>query len=486
MFSYNNYLNQNYYNCAYNQEPSKPVDASPVDKVDADNDIQKNKLSFHKNTIKDVPFNPAFCASQLRTQLTSSDEMNKYNQVQQSVDKHTRKKLDSLLKSGILLNSSSNNNSTVLDNLYNILSTPRAEGLNAQSLVKDVVDTLDNPYLITQQFGNIPTIMKEEALDKYMTSTNRNKSDNNAKIVSMNDINITHSGTCVAASIEFNLAQAQPAEFARFAEGLSSPKNQVEKTIHLDKLADNSLDAIWLLNAFEIPHKESDFKTSNLTFKPDENALVRAKIQTIDKDAGERTPVDVLMQSTFMQVGSQQAYNALSDKRAGKFNQNEKGLIEFEKTFVESIVEDKNKISVTYQNVDENARLVGYETDMATLKKHITDSINMGENVILGYTQTDNDNIIINGHEITIVGYKTDNKTGKMTFICNDTDDNLSKPIEYTEDYLLPKIHHAALPKEVVEHDVELVENWVEGLKNYKEMKKEQEANNAQQIKTAA
>ncbi len=486
MFTYNNYVNQNYYNCAYGQDSSRAVDTAPVDKVDVDANVQKTKLDFHKNSMKNVPFNPAFCASQLRTQLSSGDEVRKYNTLQQSIDKHTRKKLDSLLKSGILLNSSSNDNSSVLDNLYNILSTPRAEGLDAKSLVKDVIDTLDNPYLITQQFGNIPTNMKEAALDKYMTSTNRNKSDNNAKIVSMNEINITHSGTCVAASIEFNLAQAQPAEFARFAEGLSSSKNQVEKEIHLDKLADNALDAIWLLNAFEIPHKENDFKTSVLNFKPDENALVRAKIQTVDKDPEERTPIDVLMQSTFMQVGSQQAYNALSDKRAGKFNQNEKGLIEFEKTFVESIVEDKNKISVTYQNVDENARLVGYETDMETLKKHITDSINMGENVILGYTQTDNDNIIINGHEITVVGYKKDSNTGKLTFICNDTDDNLSKPIEYTEDYLLPKIHHAALPKEVVENDVELVENWVEGLKNYKEMKKEQELNNKPQIKSAA
>ncbi len=486
MFTYNNYVNQNYYNCAYGQDSSRAVDTAPVDKVDVDANVQKTKLDFHKNSMKNVPFNPAFCASQLRTQLSYGDEVSKYNTLQQSIDKHTRKKLDSLLKSGILLNSSSNDNSSVLDNLYNILSTPRAEGLDAKSLVKDVIDTLDNPYLITQQFGNIPTNMKEAALDKYMTSTNRNKSDNNAKIVSMNEINITHSGTCVAASIEFNLAQAQPAEFARFEEGLSSSKNQVEKEIHLDKLADNALDAIWLLNAFEIPHKEKDFKTSVLNFKPDENALVRAKIQTVDKDPEERTPIDVLMQSTFMQVGSQQAYNALSDKRAGKFNQNEKGLIEFEKTFVESIVEDKNKISVTYQNVDENARLVGYETDMETLKKHITDSINMGENVILGYTQTDNDNIIINGHEITVVGYKKDSNTGKLTFICNDTDDNLSKPIEYTEDYLLPKIHHAALPKEVVEKDVELVENWVEGLKNYKEMKKEQELNNKPQIKSAA
>ena len=106
----------------------------------------------------------------------------------------------------------------------------------------------------------------------------------------------------------------------------------------------------------------------------------------------------------------------------------------------------------------------------------------MGENVIIGYTQTDENNIIINGHEITVVGYRTDPQNGKMTFICNDTDDNETKAIEYSEDYLLPKIHHAALPKSVIQNDIKLVENWTEGLKLYKELKKQEKENNNSQI----
>ena len=171
-----------------------------------------------------------------------------------------------------------------------------------------------------------------------------------------------------------------------------------------------------------------------------------------------------------MQVGSQQSYNSLTDKRLGKFNQNDKGLIEFEKTFTESVVEDKSKLSVTYQTVDENARLVGYETDFDTMKRHLTSALDMGENVIIGYTQVDQNNIIINGHEITIIAYKR-NPDGKLTFVCNDTDDNMTKPVEYTEDYLLPKIHHAALPESIVAGDLTVTPNWVEGLNIYKEMK---------------
>ena len=68
------------------------------------------------------------------------------------------------------------------------------------------------------------------------------------------------------------------------------------------------------------------------------------------------------------------------------------------------------------------------------------------------------------------------NSNGKLTFICNDTDDNLSRPVEYSEDYLLPKIHHAALPQQIVAGDMKLVENWVEGLNSYNELKKQKQS----------
>lgn len=471
MYSYNTSFNNKYYSTRSLNNSSKARNVAP------DDTESKKKPFMRKNfaQMTNVPFNPAFAASDLRTRLVTNEENSKYTALNKSLDRTGRKNLDSLLKSGILLNSNSSDGSSVLDNLHNILTKERAEGLNAQGLVKDVVAALANPHSITQQFGDIPSTYQNSVLSGYLTDNNISKNDPNAVQQASNDINVMHSGTCVAASIEFNLAKQSPAEFARFAEGLSSKNVEVVKDIHLDKLADNTLDAIWLLNAFEVPYEINDFQKAKLTFKPDKDAITRARIQTTNKDSGERSPIDVLMQSTFMQVGSQQSYNSLTDKRAGKFNQNDKGLIEFEKTFTESVVEDKNKISVTYQTVDENARLIGYETDMNTLKRHLTSALDMGENVILGYTQTDANNIIINGHEITVTGYRK-NANGKLTFICNDTDDNLSRSIEYNEDYLLPKIHHAALPQSVVSGDIKLVENWVEGMKSYNEMKSQRSA----------
>ena len=434
------------------------------------NDVQM-AVAPSFTSAKTVPFATGQTQNlNLRTTLSGKEETQKYTFLTSKLDKNNRKILDALMKNGVLLNSDSNDKSTVLDNLYKIATEPRAEGLSSDGILKDTIATISYPYSITQQFGDIPQKYRQ----KVLSQNNEGKTNLFDIQQGKNDIDVKLSGTCVAASTEFKLAKQQPAEFARFANELSSPKLAVNKTIELKNLADNTLNAIWLLNAFEIPYDMNNFDNAKLKFAPDKNALIRAQIQTTDKDPYERTPLDVLMQSTFMQIGSQQSYNTITDKRGGKFNQNDKGLIEFEKTFTESVVFDKNILSVTYQTVDENARLVGYETDLGTMKRHIVQALDMGENVIIGYTQTDNNNIIINGHEITIIGYKTDNK-GKMTFICNDTDDNISKPIEYTEDYLLPKIHHAALPQEIVEKDLNIVPNWIEGIQMYKEMKREAE-----------
>lgn len=411
--------------------------------------------------------NPVAGTINIRTELSTKEEKNKYNEVCSKLDRNTKKIVNTLLKNGVLLNNNSDDKSSVLDNLHKIATQPRANGLSNSGILRDAITTIAYPFLITQQFGDIPNNYRQTAVAannmfKLNTSDVRQTSD---------EIDVEHSGTCVAASTEFKLARQMPAEFTRLAQELSSPQLAATKHIKLENLADNTLNGVWLLNAFEIPFTlDKNYSDATLKFAPDKNAIIRAQIQTTDKDPEERTPLDVLMQSTFMQIGSQQAYNTLTDKRGGKFNQNDKGLIEFEKTFTESVVFDKNILSVTYQTVDENARLIGYETDLDTMKKHLITALDMGENIIIGYTQTNENNIIVNGHEITIVGYKKESN-GKLSFICNDTDDGISRPIVYSEDYLLPKIHHAALPKEVVEKDMNIVPNWEEGIDIFKQMR---------------
>ncbi|MBR2526080.1 hypothetical protein IKE67_06400 [bacterium] len=381
-----------------------------------------------------------------KTTLTSQEDIKKFTDVSSNLDNEGKKALDYMLKSGLLLNNKSNDKSSTLDNLHKIITNKRADGLNAAVILNDTVKTIAKPSIITQHFGNIP--------EQYMPAIK--EYDSSAK-------EINNSGCCVAASIEYNLASQLPAEFARVAEGLSSEKMSATKTIDLNNLCENKEDAKWLLDNFKIPYQMKENNKADVVLAPDKNAIIRAHIQTIDKDELERSPLDVLMQSTFMNVGSQQTYNSLNDIRVASFGPGDRGLVEIEKTFTESVVTDTNKTAVTFQDVQEvtdangnpAAKLTGYRATDKTIKRSIINSLADGQNVIIGYTAVDNDNKIIGGHEITIVGAKT-TADGKLIFVCNDTDDDSPELVEYHEDYLVPKIHHVGLPTEIVEADSRL------------------------------
>ena len=408
----------------------------------------------------------------VRTELTTKDEKKKFKEISSELNLEYRKKLDYALKSGILLKNNSDDKSSVLDNLHKILKEERDPGLDGRTLLKECLDIIHNPYVITQTCEDIPQEYKTPVIGLV---TNLSEDINEIQEANFNLDNM-HTGTCPTASVEFDLATKNPAEFFRIIEGLTSPKNEATKVIDMDALSEKTLDAIWLLNKFKTPHQIGDFNTAVVTLKPDENALIRARIQNHHRDKGERSIIDVLMQSTMMQLGSQQTYDSLTDKRSpNAWTEEDGGLIDFEKTYVESIMENKNTTSVIYQKVDQNGRLEGYEKDFATIKKELLDTLNMGHNIIIGYTWPDpeNDNKLA-GHEITIVGAKNDPKTGEIIFICQDSDDELDKPIEMPESFLLPSIHHAGLPDEIASRDFEYEDSWKIGVNEYNDHLKNQ------------
>lgn len=422
-----------------------------------------------KQNITTPNFRAYTSTATVRTSLTTKDERKKYEDLSNELDLKYRKKLEFALKSGLLLKNNSNDRSSVLDNLHKIITEERDPGLDKINILQECLDILANPYVITQTCEDIPAQYKRQVIG-LMT----NLSENPKEIAEAKwELENMHTGTCPAASIEFDLATKHTAEFFRMVEGLTSPNNEVVKTIKMDSLSDKSSEAIWLLTKFKTPHQMNDFNTAAVLLKPDEHAIIRARIQNHYKDPGERSIIDVLMQSTLMQLGSQQTYNSLNDKRApNAWTQEDGGLIDFEKTYVESVVEDKNTTSVTYQIVDENGRLKGYEKDFGTIKKELLDTLKMGHNIIIGYTWPDpeNDNKLA-GHEITIVGYKT-NSNGEGVFICQDSDDDIAAPIEMSEKFLLPKIHHAGLPDEIASRDFKYEDSWKVGLDEFQNMKK--------------
>ena len=173
----------------------------------------------------------------VKTQLVTDSDKQKYKEISSELDMKYRKKLEYALKSGILLKNESIDKTSVLDNLHKILKEPRDPGLDNKTVLKECLDIIHNPYVITQTCEDIPDEYKTAVLGLV---TNMSEDTNMLNAASV-DLDNMHTGTCPTASIEFDLATKHPAEFFRMVEGLTSPKNETYKVELINDLEDGSI-----------------------------------------------------------------------------------------------------------------------------------------------------------------------------------------------------------------------------------------------------
>lgn len=356
----------------------------------------------------------------------SKSEQEKYDTLSNNLSEDYKTKLKTLLSSGELLKTGAENESSVLDNLYQIFSTPRMEGVSGIKLLKECLDLLENPCVITQQAEDIPDEYKKEAIDR-ITNNSKNKT---TREEAKSSIQPRFLGTCSAASLEYKFATKNPAEFLRILEELTSEKGVANKTIsNMEKEQ---------LKLFNVPFKENQ-NDYTLTLKTGKNTDFLAQIQNNNKDEGERSIIDIVMQSMIMHVGSRQTYDALTDTRSpNESNSDNGGLIDTEIYFVDKILNSSNAKTCNYMQIDNNTIL---HNDTLRKKRDIMRALSENKTCTVGYVFTDDQNRISGGHEITIIGYTT-NISGNGCFVCQDSDDEFSTPICMSEDFLLKNIHH--------------------------------------------
>ena len=415
------------------------------------------------STLSSVEKGRTLSLSDYRKFAILSDFLKDVPKSENSPDLTPVQQLNYLLNSGILLSKSNHDNSTVLDNLYSIATKKRAYDLDRTTIITNVLDLICHPKYVTQTFGDIPDNVKVEILKRLPDDDPIKK---NPEIM-----DVDASGTCAAASLEVNMAHSYPAEFTRWVSELSSEKMSLDLNVKLNSISKNPLEALKIINILKAQSTFDGFDKIKVKVDLDKGAMARAYIQSKYWDIGERNVADVLIQSAIMKLGSQNTYNSLTDIRAGDFNQNPQGLIEVEKTFVESLIKNKEITSLIYHQIDDDQNLVGYNCSMDKIAKHITQTIDSGDDVILGYVLTNETsgatlnknynlqvdgkpNKVTNGHEITVIDYKRDNK-GNLSFICVDTDDDNPQLVTYSAEWLLPKIHHAGYPAHIVKDDEE-------------------------------
>ena len=356
----------------------------------------------------------------------NNDEKIKYNKILSALDSEYRKKLETILNEGYLLLNNSNDSSSILDNLYKICTNQRARGLSNKNILKNCIDILENKYIITQIAEDMP--------EKYRNNFVKNvkESDWNFDNDTINKrLNHFCTSTCAATSLEFDLVSQKPAEFFRIVEGITSSKMEVKI-----KLKNQDLERIKL---FKTPYEVVEDGII-VTLAPDKNALLRAQMQNDNYNANERSMIDVLMQSTIMQLGSSQTYDSILDKR--KVNQltcETEGLINLETEYAKSILLDCDNCNEIYTNIDKG-KVIDHNSNKA--KKDLDKALAQGKVVTIGYIFGSDG--ALGGHEIVVVG-KTKNLKNEEFYICQDSDDFQSKPILMESEYLLNQIHHAII-----------------------------------------
>lgn len=430
--------------------------------------VQPQNNSSNPNNSQDQSLldysNPAY--NQLSVKNSQIHDKILYLQIFNSLDYEGKQLLSRLEPTGKLYSRNSNDGSSTLQNLYKILKTPRLDFFDSRNIVKETLKVMDNPYLTTQNFGDIPDKIEPSLIEaeNYRLKKKIDAAKSNGTYdpeleadplpLTRKEINFSKGHTCPAASIEFNLADRKPAEFARYVEGLTSPSKSVKTKVKYQDLSADRAEAVAALMYQQTEYKPLDWQTIEVTVRPDDNAYIRADVQEDARIPNSRSMIDVILQSAFMQLGSRGTYNSLTDNRS-KDTGGGKGLNQFEIAFVESIVDSKSrKVPILYMELnDEATKLLKYNFPPEKTKKHILESLDSGNNIIVGFLTTmDNKGNLLtpDGHEILLTGYKHD-KHNNLWFRYNDTDDgNYFAPSWIKADNLIPVLHHANIPDTVL------------------------------------
>ena len=367
-----------------------------------------------------------------------------FNNIKRALPNDYQEKFQKLLTTGKLTQEKPAQTTTILESLNKILNENRAEEIDNLVLLKECIDLLENPYLVTQHGENIPKEYENDFIKKYVESEkemfNPNFSGNYTKDEIDLITNYRYLGTCAAASLEYSILAQNPNEFFKMIENLSSENKEYKKQISFNKNTKEELELS--LTKFDVPHKFINENTCEIIIKADEDAYFLSEIQINNKDENERSICDILAQSAIMNLGSRQTYNSITDTRsANELTQDTGGLIDFEVQFIDKILlNNKDKIYKEYMTVDNNLHITQRE-NLNIIKNDILKALEVNKSVIIGQVFSDN-NHINGGHEITIVGYEK-NLNGEGFFIIQDSDDEVNKPVAIPEKELLQQIHHA-------------------------------------------
>lgn len=379
--------------------------------------------------------------------------------VAKNISHRGRQNLMSLISNGKLFDTNAEDNRSTLAHLYDIMTVPRATGLQGKTVLEETIKLLANPVGISQRFA--PLLPQyEQALIQYYNSGRGPKL---AKAVGPEDI-FPHSATCVAASVMHTMFSRQPSEAVRHIAELTSPRRYFTERATINDISpDNPQQAAQKLAQYGIKNATPvSPNTYQVNVKMSDQNLLRTLSQQSNKQPDTQSVIESAYQLALMELAdpSFDAGLATLVKPDGTLDQ-DPGIVADRKTLMESIVKDTGPVSqidyqVTAADKSNEPYLMGYLRQFEKTAEDLVKSVNSGNNVIIGIVETDNNSQnkgrLSMKHEVTVVDYHYLNNQpslNNLVFKIVDSDDSNDKAVYRRALELLPQIHHAGLPQSV-------------------------------------
>lgn len=395
---------------------------------------------------------------------TYAQQLKMYSAIHSTLNGKDKRQLKALLEQGVLTSTETDNGHTTLYQLYSMLTTPRSPGYDAKVLVRETIETLYQPYAITQKFQPLSENAANKLLQMYNNQApNWQSYPNNqpGKQLTWNDLNVENSATCVSSSLMYYMADKKPSELARHLNELTSPMNAFYEKVKLSELSpDDPSKAFEILKQRQIYYYMSGPDEVTVKVENPPAGIIRAMdSQHVPTGTKYRNAIQTAYQSSLTFLATR-SYDPATDLRDAEDGGTSKGLTEDEKTFMERVIKDNGGVdSITYQVVngkanpapgeEGNAYLYGYTRSFQQTASDLLASLRIGEPIIIGITDTDETGTIVGGHEVTVVGATTDPKTGELKFVVADSDDNMPSLVIRSARELIPRIHHAGMPMQL-------------------------------------
>ncbi len=389
-----------------------------------------------------------------------------YREVRAGLDRKSRRQLDDLLTSGVLMDMSAENGHSTLHQLYATLKTKRASGLENKKILSEVVGLLNKPYTITQKFSKLSENAAKQILQVRNSPTGLNRTGVIPVVQPLNwsDIDVKNSATCVSASIMYYMAEKSPGELARQLNELTSPMRAFYEKAQLSEISPNVPEkAFEILDEAQIKYSRSGSNDVLVKVELPPAGYIRTVNASNHKGKAEaRTGVEAAYQSALSFMATRRTYDPATDYRDSEIpGEMSKGLTEQEKTLMETIIKDNGGVmSITYQLAAGKSEpgpgeeglpfLYGYTRTFEQTTADIMEVLKHDEFVTIGITDTDQSGAIVGGHEITLVGIDLDDK-GEIIFKVADSDDRIRRPVIRTARELIPRIHHAGMPLKIAQ-----------------------------------